>query len=90
MDLENFLNPQKDPLFIEADIGPDHRFTKIMVDNESIVGILYFDTFLKVGYKPELNSRSVYNSSRERSVQLNQYTFSRSWNSRSETESILK
>lgn len=41
----------ENPLVIEDDIGPNARVTKIIVDTESSVDILFLYIFTRVGYK---------------------------------------
>lgn len=50
-DLGRIINPHEDTLIIEADVSEDCRVGKVMVDNGSIMDILYYNAFLKMGYK---------------------------------------
>lgn len=52
-DLESVIKPHEDLLIIGADIGDDCRVGKIMIDNGSVMDILYYNTFVKMGLKRE-------------------------------------
>lgn len=47
------LKPHEDLLVIEANIGANCRVTIVMVENDSIVDVLYYNAFLKMGYTRE-------------------------------------
>lgn len=53
-DLDDFMQPHEDPLVIQADIDHDSCVERmIIVDTGSSVGILYMDTFIRMGLKKE-------------------------------------
>lgn len=49
--MENILKPHNNPLVIEANIGPNFKVTKIMVDTSNSVDIFYINAFKRISGK---------------------------------------
>lgn len=47
------MKPHEGPLIIKADIGLNSIVEKFMKDSGSYVDVLYYNTFIKMGYKRE-------------------------------------
>lgn len=49
--MNKVIRNHEDSLVIKTDIDKDWRVSKVLVDNGSVMGILYYSCFNKIDYK---------------------------------------
>lgn len=48
------MKHHEDPLIITTDIGPNATSEKVMIGSESLMNVLYYNAFIKMGCKKEV------------------------------------